>query len=67
MCIKELEHDLKRYGLHSLRSCGITSVVHHSDNSISIRFLKLHGRWKTLVAKDVYVHEDVHKSLEITK
>ena len=52
-CIKELEHDLKRYGLHILRSCGNTSVAHHSDNSIKIRFLKLHGRWKTDVAKDV--------------
>ena len=64
-CLEELELDPKCYGLHSLRS-GITSVV-HSGNSISDRMLKLHGCWKTDAAKDMYVHEDVHKRLEITK
>ena len=66
-CIKKLGLDPKCYGLHSLRSGGITSVVHHSGNSISDRLWKLHGRWKTDAAKDMYVHEDVHKRLEITK
>ena len=66
-CLKELGLDLKCYGLHSLRSGSITSVVHHSGNSISDRLLKLHGRWKTDGVKDMYVHEDVHKRLEITK
>ena len=67
-CVKELGLDLKCYGLHSLRSGGVTSVVHHSGNSISDqRLLKLHGRWKTDAAKDMYVHEDVHKRLEIRK
>ena len=43
-------------------------MIHHSGNSISDRLLKLHGRWKTDAAKDMYVHEDVHKlRLEITK
>ena len=41
--------------------------VHHSGDSISDRLLKLHGHWKTDVAKDMYVHEDVGKRLEITK
>ena len=34
-CIKELRLDQKSYGLHSLRSGGITSVVHHNGDSIS--------------------------------
>ena len=59
-CIKKLRLDPKSYGLHSLRSGGITSVVHHSGNSISDRLLKLHGRWKTAAGKQMYVHEDVH-------
>ena len=42
-------------------------MVHHSGNSISDRLLKLHGRCKTDAAKDMYVHEDVHKRLEITQ
>ena len=52
-CLKELGLDPKCYSLHSLRS-GITSVVHHSGNSISDRILKLHGCWKTDAAKDMY-------------
>lgn len=41
------------YGLHSLRSGGITSVVKNDDSKVvSERLLKLHGRWKTDVAKD---------------
>ena len=35
--------------------------------TISDRLLKLHGRWKTDAAKDMYVHEDVHNRLEIMK
>ena len=31
-CIKELRLDPKSYGLHSLRSGGITSVVHHNGS-----------------------------------
>ena len=35
-CIKELRLDPKSYGLHSLRSGGITSFVHHSGNLFQI-------------------------------
>ena len=46
----------KVYGLHSLILGGITSVVNNEDFKIvSERLLKLHGRWKTDVAKDMYV------------
>lgn len=45
--------DPKVYGLHRLRSGGITSVVKNDDSKVvSERLLKLHGRWKTDVAKD---------------
>ena len=50
-CLVELGYDARCFGLHSLRSGGITSVVHHSKNSISDRLLKLHGRWKMDTAK----------------
>ena len=55
------------YGLHSLRSGGITSLVHNSSNSVSERFLKLHGRWKTDAAKDMYVEESLNNRLRVTK
>ena len=48
----------KVYGLHSLRTGGITSVVNNNDfKFILVKLLKLHGRWKTDVAKDMYVKE----------
>ena len=65
-CLVELGYDARCFGLHSLRSGGITSVVQHSKNSISDRLLKLHGRWKTDTAKDMYVHEDVQNRLAVT-
>ena len=58
--------DAKEYGLHSLRSGGLTSVVHNSDNTIPERLLKLHGRWKTDNAKDMYVQESVNSRLKVS-
>ena len=52
-------------GLQSLRSGGATSVVSNSTN-LSERLLKLHGRWKSDCAKDMYVLEHVPKRLAIT-
>ena len=50
--------DPKVNGLHSLRSGGIISVVKNDDSKVvSERLLKLHGRWKTDVAKDMYAKE----------
>ena len=64
--LKAIGYDVKDYGLHSLRSGGISSVVHNSDNTVPERLLKLHGRWKTDTAKDMYVQESVNKRLEVT-
>ena len=50
-----LGFDSKEYGLHSLRSGGVTSVV-----------LKLHGRWKTDTAKDMYVEESLASRLKVS-
>ena len=59
--------DPKVYGLHSLRSGGITSVVNNDDSKIvSERLLKLHGRWKTDVAKDIYVKEADSSRLSVS-
>ena len=57
--------DHKLYGLHSLRSGGATSVVSYNPN-LSERVLKLHGRWKSDAAKDMYILEDVSKRLQVT-
>lgn len=65
-CLEHLGYNAKEFGLHSLRSGGITSVVHNSNNAVSGRLLKLHGRWKCDISKDMYIHEDLSKRLEVT-
>ena len=42
-CLKEIGVVHKLYGLHSLRSGGVTSAVSYNPN-LSERVLKLHGR-----------------------
>ena len=54
-CLSKLGYNPAEHGLHSLRSGGITSVVHDSSNSIPERLLKMHVRWKSDSAKDMYV------------
>ena len=55
------------YGLHSLRSVGITSAVRNKTNLIPERLLKIHGRWKSDSAKDMYVEESLENRLHVTK
>ena len=56
--LKDLGYDPKDYGLHSLRSGGATAVItNNASKAVSERLLKLHGRWKTDEAKDMYALE----------
>ena len=64
-CLKELGYNPNLYGLHSLRSGGATSAVKHSKD-MSERSLKIHGRWKSDTAKDMYILDDVSQRLKIT-
>ena len=53
--------------MHSLCSGGITSVVNNDDSKIvSERLLKLHGRWETDEAKDMYVKEADSSRLSVS-
>ena len=66
--MKDLGYDPKDYGLQSLRSWGATAVVTSNDSkAVSERLLKLHGRWKTDEAKDIYVLESESNRLGVTK
>ena len=66
--LKEVGYDPKDYGLHSLRSGGVTSVVsNYLSYNVSERLLKLHGRWKSDEAKDAYVLEPQCSRLRVTK
>jgi hypothetical protein len=63
--LKEFDYNANLYGLHSLRSGGATSAVKHSKD-MSERSLKIHGRWKSDTAKDMYILDDVSQRLKIT-
>ena len=56
---KKLGYNPDDYGLHSLRSGGISSVVRNSCNSVSERLSKVHGRWKTDATNDMYLEESL--------
>lgn len=57
--LADLGFDSKLFGLHSLRSGGATAAVNSLGGTVSDRLLKLHGRWKSDYAKDLYVQEDI--------
>jgi len=65
-CISSLGFETKDFGLHSLRAGGITAAV-ATDPSISERLLKLHGRWKSDIAKDMYVLETEENRLRVSR
>ena len=66
--LTKLGYDQSLYGLHSFRSGGATSLAHTLENNPSKeRLLKLHGRWKTDLAKDMYVKESVDQRLSFVK
>ena len=55
----------KKFGLHSLRSGGATAAVINNRN-LSERLLKLHGRWKSDIAKDMYILEETQNRLAVS-
>ncbi|CAB4025550.1 Integrase recombinase xerD-like, partial [Paramuricea clavata] len=52
-CLKELGYDEKLYGLHSFRAGGATTIAKSLTAPNKERLLKLHGRWKTDISKDI--------------
>lgn len=55
--------DKSKFGLHSLRSGGVTQAAH---NRIPERLLKAHGRWKSDLSKDGYIKENLYNRLSVT-
>ena len=62
--LSKLGLDTKLFGLHSLRSGGASTAAH---NRIPERLLKSHGRWKSDLAKDGYIKENISNRLLVTK
>ena len=53
-----------KFGLHSHRSGGVSEAAH---NRIPERLLKAHGRWKSDIAKDGYIKENMRNRLSVSK
>ena len=51
------------FGTHSLRSGGATAAA---NNGIPDRLFKVHGRWRSEDAKDMYIHDSLHRRLRVT-
>ena len=67
-CLSELGHDPQLFSLHSFRAGGATSIVKNfEDIANKERLLKIHGRWKSDTAKDMYIKEDINERLSISK
>ena len=64
-CLKGLGYDEKKYGLHSLRSGDATAAVINNPN-LSERPLKLQGRWRSDIPKDMYILEQTQNRLSVT-
>lgn len=67
-CLKQLGYDERLYSLHSFRAGGATEVVNNfPDIKSRERLLKLHGRWRTDFAKDMYIEENIQTRLAVSK
>ena len=51
--------------LEQRQRSGTTAAVRNNDN-LSERTLKVHGRWKTSYAKDMYILDDVEERLKVS-
>lgn len=60
--LSSLGLDCSKYGLHSYRSGGATTAA---NNGVSDRLIQKHGRWRSDVFKDRYIHVHfVYEELE---
>ena len=64
----ELGYDQRLYALHSFSSRGAASIeTKLRKNPSRKRLLKLHSRWKSDSAEDMYVKEQVQERLDVDK
>ncbi|XP_071093519.1 integrase/recombinase xerD homolog [Haliotis cracherodii] len=55
--------NIKKYGLHSLRSGGATAA---GNNGIPDRMFKRHGRWRSENAKDGYIKDSIDNRMKVS-
>ena len=62
--LKAVNLDWRKYGLHSLRSGGASLATY---SSVSDRFFKRHGRWKSDRTKDGYTEDSLESLWSVSK
>ena len=66
--LSDLGYGQRLFALHSFRFGGATSIVTNLKNCSSRELLlKPHGRWKSDLAKDMYVKEQVVERLNVAQ
>lgn len=55
--------DCKSFCLHSLRSGGATAAA---NNSVPDMLIKEHGRWRTDIAKEGYIKDNINTQAYIS-
>ena len=62
--LSELGLNARIFGTHSFRAGGCSAA---SNSGVSDRLLKIHGRWKSDIAKDSYISDNLKKRLLVSK
>ena len=61
--LKNMKLNPRNYGLHSLRSGGVTAAA---NLGVSDRLLMKHGRWKSAYVKNRYISESIESLLFVS-
>ena len=61
---KEIQLDVRKYGLHSLRAGGATAAA---NRGVPNKLFKRHGRWKSETTKDRYVQDSMSSRLSVSR
>ena len=62
--LKGIGPDPSKFGLHFLRSGG---AIMAANNGVSDRVFQRHGRWRSVQARNLYVEDDLHQGLAVSK
>ena len=61
--LEDIGLDKSKFGLHSLRSGGASAA---SNNGVSERLLKAHGRWSSDRSKDGYIKDTLQSQMAVS-
>ena len=62
--LRTVGYDESLYGLHSLRSGGVSAAA---KNNVSDRLLRAHGRWASDRSKDGYIQDELYNKLLVSR